>query len=107
MSGPESRERFAQAVASLASPQEVETLLGEVLTPAELHDLGLRWKLLERLAQGASQRTIASELGISLCKITRGARILKQPGSLSARLLRGAMPSPKAVKNGTRVARKS
>jgi TrpR family trp operon transcriptional repressor len=47
------------------------------MTPAELENLELRWQLLRLLAGGVPQREIASRLGISLCKITRGSRILK------------------------------
>lgn len=107
MSDPKAQDRFAKVIASLSSPQEVKSFLGEILTPTELHDLMLRWELLERLEQGVPQRTIASELGISLCKITRGARILKMPRSLSARLVRESISSEKTVENGTHVTRKS
>jgi TrpR family trp operon transcriptional repressor len=61
--------------------------LQEILTPAELHDLALRWELMNKLSQGDSQRQIASELGISLCKITRGAKILKDGQSISRKFL--------------------
>jgi TrpR family transcriptional regulator, trp operon repressor len=57
--------------------------LEEILTPAERKDLALRWKLMEMLQEGIPQRKIASELGISLCKITRGAKILKDGRSVS------------------------
>lgn len=97
MSDPKARERFAKVIASLSSPREVQAFLGEILTPTELHDLMLRWELLERLEQGVSQRAIASDLGISLCKITRGAKILKTPRSLSARLVRESVQSNKSV----------
>jgi len=36
---------------------------------------------VKRLDRGQSQRAIAAELGLSLCKITRGSRVLKQPDS--------------------------
>jgi len=59
----------------------------EIFTGRERNDLALRWKLMQRLADGVPQRKIAAELGISLCKITRGAKVLKIPGSVSKRLL--------------------
>jgi TrpR family trp operon transcriptional repressor len=65
----------------------MERFLGEVLTPAELRDLGLRWELMVKLSKGLSQRQIASDLGISLCKITRGAKILKDGQSISRKFL--------------------
>lgn len=70
--------RLAQALAGLRQPAAIEKFLNELLTPGELHDIGLRWELVELLVDGVSQRQVASRLGISLCKITRGAKILKK-----------------------------
>ena len=84
----EALARFAAAAASVTDRVEMETFLAELLTPNELHDLVLRWELLELLEQGVSQRQVAAALGISLCKITRGAKILKCAGSVSARVLK-------------------
>ncbi len=83
----EALTRFAEAVARVTDPRELEKFLSELLTPAELHDLVLRWELLELLEQGVSQRKVAEALGVSLCKITRGAKILKRPDSVAARVL--------------------
>ena len=83
----EALARFAAAAASVTDRAEMETFLAELLTPNELHDLVLRWELLELLEQGVSQRKVAETLGVSLCKITRGAKILKRPDSVAARVL--------------------
>ena len=85
--------RFAEAATRITDPQELEVLLSELLTPAELHDLVLRWELLELLARGVSQRKVAEALGVSLCKITRGAKILKRPDSIAARVLAQMKPT--------------
>jgi TrpR family trp operon transcriptional repressor len=61
--------------------------LEEILTPAEIHDLALRWDLMKLLKKGVPQRQIAQDLGISLCKITRGAKIIHDPGSVTNRIL--------------------
>ncbi len=74
----------------LCEIQETEQMKGfllEILTPAEQKDLALRWQLMKMLEEGTSQRKIAAELGISLCKITRGAKILKNDQSISKRYL--------------------
>jgi TrpR family trp operon transcriptional repressor len=39
------------------------------------------------LSQGKSQRSIAAEHGISLCKITRGAKILQREGAVTPKLI--------------------
>ncbi|MFN3660776.1 MAG: Trp family transcriptional regulator [Brevinematales bacterium] len=77
-----------QMLCEITDPNTMHKFLSEILTPAEKKDLTLRWELLKRLADGKSQRTVASELHISLCKITRGARILKDPSSFCAQALK-------------------
>lgn len=66
---------------------EMRKLLEEMLTPKELKDLHLRWSLMKDLYRGKPQREIAATYGISLCKITRGSKILKQQDSYTKRLL--------------------
>lgn len=68
-------------------PKEMKQLLEELLTPKELKDLHLRWNLMKDLYRGKPQREIAANYGISLCKITRGSKILKQQGSYTKRIL--------------------
>lgn len=121
--------RMAQVLAEQKRSVAVEAFLRELLTPNEQRDLELRWELLELLADGVSQRQIAARLGVSLCKITRGAKILKKRGGAVAGILRpstSAVPKSaakksapavrrdkmkrvekKAVKHGTRVSGKS
>jgi TrpR family trp operon transcriptional repressor len=71
----------------ISDPDQMQEFLTEILTPAERRDLSLRWELMQRLKKGTPQRKIAAELGISLCKITRGAKILKQDHSISKHYL--------------------
>ena len=80
--------RLVRALAAESSPRRTEKLLAEILTPAERSDLALRWKLLQRLVEGASHRQISRELGISPCKITRGSRILKEKDSVCREILK-------------------
>ena len=86
--GNDKIQAVARVLAGIRDPQRMRRFMGEIMTPAEMHDLGLRWRLLQGLQAGDSQRQIAGELGVSLCKITRGSRILKQPGSVTATILR-------------------
>jgi len=58
-----------------------------LLTPAEIADIAARWALVKELKRRTPQRDIAKDLGISLCKITRGSRELKKPGSAFQRML--------------------
>ncbi len=84
---------FARTLARLHEPDLVERFLREILTPAETADLGSRWELLKRLEAGETQRHIASELHLSLCKITRGSRELKKPGSALRQVLARVRPA--------------
>lgn len=59
----------------------MQKLFEELFTQREKYDFALRWRLMKELHNGKTQREIASDLGISLCKITRGSKILKTPGS--------------------------
>jgi len=78
---------LARLLERAAADKGLETLLAEIFTPRELHDFALRLRLLRMLCDGVSQRKITAALGISLCKITRGSRILKNPGSVVKKLL--------------------
>lgn len=68
-------------------PQEMEVLFQEIFTPNEISTLTLRWQLLKDLYEGKTQRKIAAEHKISLCKITRGSKILKTRGSYLKKVL--------------------
>lgn len=59
----------------------------EILTESEAETLSKRWQILELLKEGRTQRAIAKELQVSLCKVTRGSQILKNPKSVIAEYL--------------------
>lgn len=73
--------------AEIEDTKEMKTLFNEIFTPTEIQDVALRWRLMTLLHRGVPQRQIASDLGISLCKITRGAKIIKNRRSATRRLL--------------------
>lgn len=81
-------ERVIGVFASISSQDDMRKFLNELLTTGEMRDITLRWLLLERLAEGVPQRKIAEELKISLCKITRGSKILKQKDAVTTKVLR-------------------
>lgn len=84
-------KEISRILAEISSPDDVEKFLYEILTDNERRDLSLRWGLMKKLYKGVPQRSIASELGISLCRITRGSKILKSADSITAKLL-SSMP---------------
>lgn len=76
-------KRLAEVFLCIDDVDEMCRLLNELMSASEMDDLIKRWLLMEELVEGVTQRAIAAKLGISLCKVTRGARILKQKNSVS------------------------
>lgn len=72
---------LARLMVASGNPEQIAQFLQELLTPSEIDGISSRWELVKRLDAGQSQRAIASELHLSLCKITRGSRELKRPQS--------------------------
>lgn len=67
---------------TITNKEEMQKFLEEILTDKERNSLALRWQLMKDLNAGKSQREIASDYHMSLCKITRGSKILKNPQSV-------------------------
>ena len=80
-------KEITQILSEITDPDEIEKFLNEILTDNERKDLSLRWDLMRKLHDGIPQRAISAELGISLCKITRGSKILKSGDSIINKLL--------------------
>jgi TrpR family trp operon transcriptional repressor len=78
---------LANALAGTDDPGLISDFLYCLLTPAEIADIATRWALVKELKRRTPQREIAKDLGISLCKITRGSRELKKPDSAFQRIL--------------------
>jgi TrpR family trp operon transcriptional repressor len=78
---------LAGALALTGDAALIEAFLRCLLTPAETADIAARWALVKDLDAKVPQREIAKNLGISLCKITRGSRELKKPNSGFRRML--------------------
>jgi len=74
-------------IISLEKESELRGFFKEILTPNEFKTIQLRWRLLKMLKAGRSQREIARKLKISLCKITRGSKILKNKRSVTGRII--------------------
>jgi TrpR family trp operon transcriptional repressor len=81
-------EELARVLAATDDPRLVRDFLTSLLTPSERLDVAARWELVNRIDLGETQRRVAQELGVSLCKITRGSRELKKPDSPFKAMLR-------------------
>jgi TrpR family trp operon transcriptional repressor len=83
----ENMRELALTLANIKDSAFIEDFFRCLLTPAEIADIAARWALVKALDKHTPQREIARELGLSLCKITRGSRELKKPNSAFRRIL--------------------
>ena len=80
-------KEISKVLAGEKSETEIANFMVEMLTQAELETLSKRWCILEMLMEGKTQREIAKELKVSLCKVTRGSKILKNRTSIAVKYL--------------------
>lgn len=86
-------QELVEVVLAIRDKDFMLRFLEEILTPAEIDALVLRWELVKLLYRGMPQREISKQLGISLCKITRGSRELKKTSSAIREILRRVDPT--------------
>ncbi|HOU21854.1 MAG: transcriptional regulator [Kiritimatiellae bacterium] len=79
--------RMFQALCAIEDPAEMQRVLADLLTRSELDAVRKRWTILRLLRDGVPQREIARRIGGSLCNVTRGARLMRNPACASARLM--------------------
>lgn len=77
----EALEELSVALSKLDDKELIEEFLRCILTESEVNGVTSRWTLVRRIKDGHTQRAIASDLGLSLCKITRGSKELKKENS--------------------------
>ncbi len=73
---------ISEVFADIKKAELIERFLKSILTEKEISDVSSRWELVKMLDRGISQRKIAGDLGLSLCKITRGSKELKKRNSV-------------------------
>ncbi len=87
---PVNEKYFAELVETLANCGDsslIDNFLRALLTPSEVSEVANRWAIVRCLDEGMSQRTIAKELGLSLCNITRGSKEMKKENSAFVAML--------------------
>lgn len=75
-------KQIAKLIKNTNSEAEIVDFFKELLTASEIETLSKRWQILRMLTDGYTQRDISKELKVSLCKVTRGSRILKSKKSI-------------------------
>lgn len=68
---------LADALVTLKDRRVARAFLQNILTPAELDEIAIRLQIAKLLSKGATQRTVAAKLGVSIGTVSRGARELK------------------------------
>jgi TrpR family trp operon transcriptional repressor len=80
-------KELVSVFAQLRDEKQMESFFNELFTPGEIEDVSFRWQLLKELHEGKTQRSIAAKHKLSLCKITRGSKILKKENSVTKKIL--------------------
>lgn len=80
-------EELLHAVMQVKSKTELTCFFRELLTESELSTLAKRWQILKKLIQGETQRQISKDLKVSLCKVTRGSKIIQDEKSVLTKYL--------------------
>jgi TrpR family trp operon transcriptional repressor len=80
-------EEISTLIKNFYTEAEIVAFFKELLTESEIETLSKRWRIMRMLVEGSTQREIANELGVSLCKVTRGSKILKNKESILAKHL--------------------
>ena len=82
-------DQIAAILAKIEDRKLIRDFLICILTKYEIKDIAGRWELVKLLNNGMSQRKIAEQLRMSLCKITRGSKELKKRDSAFKTVLDG------------------
>jgi TrpR family transcriptional regulator, trp operon repressor len=80
-------EELIEIFANTTDKRTMRKLFEELFSSNEITDIAKRWYIMKELYQGKPQRRIAKEMEVSLCKITRGSKILKDSESVFKSLL--------------------
>ncbi len=81
-------KEISNLISKISSENEIYEFISELLTESEISTLSKRWRILKMLSEGKTQRDIAKELNVSLCKVTRGSKILKDENAIVYKLIK-------------------
>ena len=72
------KEDLLKIVLSIKDKEELKSFIDDMFTEKEVEDVVQRYLLMDDLYRGKSKRDIARDRSMSLCKITRGSKMLKK-----------------------------
>ena len=88
MTKTKNSDDLAGLILSLKSQEDVQEFIDNMFTQSEWDTLSKRWNIIKMLDEGRTQRDISKELQVSLCKVTRGSKILKNKDSVIYKFLK-------------------
>lgn len=74
---PKYKRELINLLISIKHPKLMDGFMEDILTPAEFGEIVTRWQIIKQLSKEVPQRKIAKNLGVSIAKITRGSRELR------------------------------
>ena len=83
----ESINELSKLIKKIETEAELASFFKDLLTESELETLSKRWRILNMLKEGYTQREISKELSVSLCKVTRGSKIIKNKKAVLTKYL--------------------
>jgi Trp operon repressor len=84
---PSRLQKIASILWLAVDKKDLEEILQDLLTPAEVKDLEERIAILEYLLSGETQRATSQKLHVSISKVSRGSLLLHTgKGALAAAL---------------------
>ena len=72
------KEDLIDIVLSIKDKDALKSFIDDMFTEREVDDVVQRYLLMDDLYKGKSQRDIARDRSMSLCKIARGSKMLKK-----------------------------
>lgn len=84
---PSRVKKIATILALATDARELQSILEDLLTPAEIKDIEERISIVQYLLVGEKQRAVARKLHVSISKVSRGSQLLHcGNGALAAAL---------------------
>ena len=80
-------ESLLTYILTLETERELQAFLEGLLGQSNFDNIILRWRVLNKLKQNVSQRTIAKEENIALSRVNQIAKILQQENNFAKKLL--------------------
>lgn len=81
-------KEISEIISKIKDSSDIYNFLLEILTESEVITISKRWRILTMLNEGKTQREIAKDMKVSLCNITRGAKIIKNKHSIVTKYLK-------------------